>query len=244
MNSEKDSVIPKDKWEFDESVTACFDDMLERSIPAYKFMRKTCEALALSVVNKSYNLFTTAKPIVIDLGASRGEAIYSLAQKLPNTTFYAVEISKPMLEVLNSRFSKNENMIIMDRDLKKAHEFLPSNASVIMSVLTLQFTPIEYRQYIVQSIYNSLKPGGAFILVEKVLGASPNINELFVQEYYGFKTENGYSYEDIQRKKASLEGVLVPITAEWNQQLLTQAGFKDIDCFYRCLNFAGWIAFK
>ena len=41
-----------------------------------------------------------------------------------------------------------------------------------------------------------------------------------------------------------LEGVLVPITAKWNEQLLGSAGFKKIDCFYRYLNFAGWIAIK
>ena len=30
---EVDNVVPKDKWEFDESVAECFEDMLTRSIP-------------------------------------------------------------------------------------------------------------------------------------------------------------------------------------------------------------------
>ena len=43
---------------------------------------------------------------------------------------------------------------------------------------------------------------------------------------------------------SSLEGVLVPVTASWNEELLAKAGFKQIDCFWRWMNFAGWIAIK
>jgi tRNA (cmo5U34)-methyltransferase len=42
----------------------------------------------------------------------------------------------------------------------------------------------------------------------------------------------------------SLEGVLVPVTARWNEELLHQEGFASVDCFWRHLNFAGWVAVK
>ena len=35
----KDQVMPEGKWEFNQEVTDCFDEMLERSIPAYNDMR-------------------------------------------------------------------------------------------------------------------------------------------------------------------------------------------------------------
>jgi len=50
--------------------------------------------------------------------------------------------------------------------------------------------------------------------------------------------------EQIASKRKSLEGVLVPITARWNEDMLKAAGFRKIDCFWRNLNFAGWIAIK
>jgi tRNA (cmo5U34)-methyltransferase len=65
-----------------------------------------------------------------------------------------------------------------------------------------------------------------------------------VDLYYKMKSDNGYSQEQIERKRLSLEGVLVPVTAKWNEELLKQAGFKYIDCFWRWMNFAGWIAIK
>jgi tRNA (cmo5U34)-methyltransferase len=36
----------------------------------------------------------------------------------------------------------------------------------------------------------------------------------------------------------------VPVTARWNEELLRSAGFVDIDCFWRWMNFAGWIAVR
>ena len=53
-----------------------------------------------------------------------------------------------------------------------------------------------------------------------------------------------YEYIKIERKKESLEGVLVPVTADWNVELLKEAGFKHVDCYWRHLNFAGWVAVK
>ena len=81
-------------------------------------------------------------------------------------------------------------------------------------------------------------------MVEKVLGNTSNINELFINEYHSYKEINGYSKEQIERKKLSLEGVLVPVTNDWNIDLLKQAGFRQIDVFWRWMNFVGYIAIK
>ena len=58
------------------------------------------------------------------------------------------------------------------------------------------------------------------------------------------KKKHGYSDEQIKRKKLSLEGVMQPFTAKKNEQLLRKAGFTEIECFWRHLNFAGWICIK
>jgi tRNA (cmo5U34)-methyltransferase len=58
------------------------------------------------------------------------------------------------------------------------------------------------------------------------------------------KGQNGYTEEEINSKRIALEGVLVPVTAKWNEQLLRDAGFNQVECFWRNLNFAGWIAIK
>lgn len=228
----KDHTLPEGKWEFDQAVTDVFDEMLERSIPDYEGMRRSTTELAVR--------FATWKSYIVDLGCSRGAALKPIWRVLRDKVFYAgVEVSEPMIEAAKEEipFATVSNI-----DLRKDFPFYDS--SVILSILTLQFIPIEYRQKIIQNVYDSLKPGGAFLFVEKILGTDSFSNELLVETYLRRKGENGYNEEEINRKRESLEGVLVPVTADWNEELLRSAGFKHVECYWRQLNFAGWIAIK
>jgi hypothetical protein len=38
--------------------------------------------------------------------------------------------------------------------------------------------------------------------------------------------------------------VLVPVSAAANEELLRGAGFDAVECVWRCLNFAAWVAVK
>ena len=222
------------KWEFDENVTRVFDNMLSRSIPSYNTMRNLVFDLGKH--------FITKNSFVADLGCSNGLSVERFVRSFPENHYFLFDISKPMLNACKSRFADNPRVYIYENDLRDG---IPvGELDLILSILTLQFTPIEYRQDIVQGVYDRLNEGGAFILVEKVLGNSAKIDNLFVEEYYNMKKENGYTQEQIANKRRSLEGVLVPLTASFNEHLLHQAGFKYVDCFYRHLNFCGWIAIK
>lgn len=234
----RDHVLPQGKWEFDASVTDVFEEMLRRSIPQYDVMRKAVFEIA--------SRFAKEKTTIVDLGCSRGDALDPLVSRFgAYNRFVGVEVSEPMLEAARKRFQGYIDCgVVSIREMDLRHKFPPERASVILSVLTLQFTPIEYRLKIVREAFNALIPGGALILVEKILGASADLDAMLVDLYYGMKRDNGYSQEEIDRKRLSLEGVLVPVTASWNEQLLHQCGFSEVDCFWRYLNFAGWVAVK
>lgn len=113
-----------------------------------------------------------------------------------------------------------------------------------MSILTIQFIPIEHRQKIISNIYESLLSGGVFIFVEKILGNDSIGNSMLEDLYYKLKGENGYTEEQIRAKRKSLEGILVPVTADWNMEMMSKAGFTNIQQFWQQLNFAGWVGFK
>jgi len=238
MQAIRDEVVPGESWEFDSSVTDAFDDMLSRSIPQYEVMRRACYDLACHYVQRSSD--------VVDIGCSRGEAIAALTDKFgAQCRFIGLDVSEPMLEAARERFTGLRRTGVVDIRHHDLRQGLPEvKASVILSVLTIQFTPIEYRLRLLKSIYDGLLPGGALILVEKVLGATADLDAEMVNIYYSLKADNGYTQEQIERKRLSLEGVLVPVTARWNEELLQMSGFREVDCFWRWMNFAGWIAVK
>jgi tRNA (cmo5U34)-methyltransferase len=237
-NRHDDITDPGGRWQFDEKVTQVFDDMLERSIPQYEVMRR-----AVTNVAARYMQPTTA---ILDLGTSRGEVLAALlAHGDGEFQFLGIEASKPMLVACRERFKESiETGVIDIRKMDLRTEYPDVMASVTTSVLTLQFLPLECRQQVLTNVYDHTISGGAFILVEKVLGCTSEIDSLMVDEYYKLKRKNGYSMEQIERKRLSLEGSLVPVTAGWNEDLLRMAGFRKIDCFWRWMNFAAWVAIK
>lgn len=239
-----DKTMPAGKWEFDASVTDAFDDMLERSIPAYNTMRDLTTSLAIAHYQPGTAL--------VDLGCSRGQALGHIVDAADRssrtwrdregTRLIGVDVSEPMIAAARQRFAHDPVVSIEHCDLR--HDYPDAMASVTLAVLTVQFTPVEYRWRIVQEMYDHTVSGGAVLLVEKVLGASSSLHDLFDAEYLRMKSAHGYSDEAILRKKASLEGVLVSQTAAMNQHMLERVGFRFVDTYWRWLNFAGWVAIR
>lgn len=226
------------RWRFDGSVTDVFDNMLARSIPQYEVMREAVFELG--------SRFVQPQSAIVDLGCSRGEALAPFVRRFcAGNRFIGIEVSPTMLAAVRERFAEPiEDGTVDIRDLDLRTGYPPEEASVTLAVLTIQFTPIEYRHRIVRAVFEHTLPGGAFILVEKVLASTAQLDELFVQRYHAMKARNGYTTEEIERKRLALEGVLVPVTARWNEELLQGAGFRQVECFWRWLNFSGWIGVK
>ena len=240
INNSLSHDLKKSKWEFDDTVTQCFEDMLERSIPQYDIMRKAVFNLGCKTLEKHTN------KSILDIGCSNGLSLESFVSKYGAKARYkGIDVSEPMLKSAKERFQGYIDINIVNIEYMDITKEIPEDIfSLIMSILTIQFTPIEYRQKIIQKIYDNLAVNGCFIMVEKVLGNCSELNEIMVDEYLSLKENNGYTKEQIVRKQMALEGVLVPVTSAWNIDLLKQAGFRKIDVFWRWMNFEGYICIK
>lgn len=240
-----EAIYTNGKWEFDEKVTDCFEDMLERSIPQYEVIRASVTNLARDVIDFSKKETVS----ILDIGCSDGIMLERLVSKFSDfekIKFYGIDVSDPMITKAKHRLLDDviSHKVTIDKcDLRESYP--DGMFDVITSVLSVQFTPIEHRQKILHNIYKSLSAkNGCLLMVEKVLGNTSELNQLFVKNYYDMKLQNGYSQEQIDRKRLSLEGVLVPVTNDWNVDLLKQDGFRQIDVFWRWMNFVGYIALK
>jgi tRNA (cmo5U34)-methyltransferase len=242
----RDELIPGPRWVFDEEVTRAFDDMLERSVPQYEVMRAVVHDLAVSFLDAVQRGAGT-RPLVVDLGCSRGETmamlIETLRERQLDGRFVGLDLSGPMVDAARRRFAEESHVDVLQLDLRDGYPRVVP-AQVTLAILTLQFIPIEYRQGVVTRAYEHTAKGGCFILVEKVLGQTSQLNEMMVARYLDMKRANGYSEEQIIRKRLALEGVLVPITASWNEELLMRTGFEAVECVWRWMNFAAWVAIR
>lgn len=228
------------RWEFDASVAHVFPDMLRRSIPEFGAMRELTWRLAMQYL-------IPTKPIV-DLGASVGGASEQMMYRVDQVDrfpFVLIEHAPAMLDILRMKFRDRKNTQIVDFDLAGGYR-LPSctlGASAVLSVLTLQFVPVERRQAIIADIYDSLALDGAFFFVEKC-EVGGELGRHMQDEYRAHKRRSGYSEAEIEAKARALEGVLVPLSAKTNEAMLRAAGFSHVESYWRAGLFCGWIAIK
>lgn len=258
----EDDLRPGAKFVFGKEVADVFEEIvIPRQVPGYKQMR-------LRTVQIGHH-FVRPGTSVLDIGTSRGRTIrdliasFSFAEsnqqdKIDSVRYIGIDNEEPMLEIAREEINKlfkdinaskedAERIVkLLNWDLRQGIPDATAGYSLITSVLTLQFVPIEYRQKIIQDIYNKLNPGGAFIWIEKILGSSYKTDELLTNIYHDDKRRNGLTEEAIVKKRESIEGFLVPMSSKGNQELLENAGFRRgmIDIFWRDLTFEAYIAIK
>ena len=234
----RDATLPAGPWKFDQEVTDAFEDMLRRSIPQYDVMR--------AAVNDVGEFFVRDGLDVFDLGCARGEALEHFVRKYgARSHFVGVDASEPMVEAATRRFEGyiRAGVVRIERmDLRS--NFPPGRPSLILAVLTLQFVSLDHRQALLRECYEALSTHGALVVVEKLGIHPPRLRDVFENLYCGKKRAAGYTDEQIERKKLALEGILVPLSETENVGRLMNAGFRDVECFWRWMNFAGFVAVK
>ena len=228
---------PGTKWVFDKQVTDAFDDMLLRSIPDYHSMRGLVHDIGCQ--------FVRAGTDILDLGCSRGAGLAPFVDSFGSQVrCVGLDEAQPMVEACIKRFRhevRAGTVNIRQHDLRGG--LPPLSPSLTLGVLTLQFVPLEHRQRLIANVFKITRPGGAFIVVEKCLGADAATQALFVDRYHEQKRKNGYTVEQIEAKAASLQGVLVPLTPEGNEAMLRAEGWR-VSRFWQSLNFMGWVCVK
>jgi len=224
---------------FDEKVAGVFDDMVSRSVPFYREVQHMVLELARE--------FRLPGSRVYDLGCSTGTTLLSLAASLDGIeAFVGYDNSQPMLD---KAAAKLKALSVKQRvELRLADLMDPAlaikRASVVTMCWTLQFIRPMERLELLRRVCQGMLPGGAFIVIDKVLNDDPTTNNVFIKLYYDFKRRNGYSDEEIVRKREALENVLIPYRMDENLKMFRQAGFATAETFFRWYNFAGFVCLK
>ena len=180
-------------FQFNKGVAAVFDDMVIRSVPMYA---ETIETL-IQWVARHYQPHTK----IYDLGCSTATTIEALLRAIPQKLdVVGVDNSAAMLDRARQKLAGYE-----DASVKFICEDLQNvalqQASVCIMNYTLQFIPVRERAILLRRIWESLVPGGFLFLAEKVRSESSLVQETITSIYEDFKYQQGYSRDEISRKK-------------------------------------------
>lgn len=235
------------RFSFDESVVACFPDMIRRSVPGYGQMLAMLPILARRhCAYRQYDDVGNKISRVYDLGTSLGAVSFALADKFApdELQIHAVDISEPMIQkaktVLFEHYPKH-NIVFELADICQMDLLA---CDMIVLNLTLQFLPPDMRLVLLQKCHDALASGGILILTEKTHLADEQDDAWRVERYYDFKRANGYSEMEISGKRNALENVLITDTLDEHHTRLAQVGFERHLTWFQFLNFVSIVAFK
>lgn len=223
---------------FNDRVAEVFDDMLSRSIPHY---RSVIEGMAQLLECRSPHGTT-----LYDLGCSTGTTLLELSRRMPagRYRYVGVDNAPAMLDKAQKKsvmFGKGDILTFREEDITTCA--LPQAAAVICHY-TMQFLRPLTRLAFVQRIHTALPEDGLFFLSEKTISHAKRLNRDFIDIYHAFKRQQGYSELEIAAKREALENVLIPFSLEENIALLREAGFVEVEPYFKWFNFTALVAIK
>ncbi len=234
----RESIRKPSDFKFTSKVAGVFDDMVNRSVPYYDEMQR----MIAELVADHY----IADSPVYDLGCSTGNTLLVIDSAVPDSIpFVGIDDSQDMLDKCRTKLQQaglNRPIELQVADLNCGVSIW--EAGVVILCLTLQFVRPINREKLIKSIYAGMKPGGALIIIEKVLAEDSSFNRDFIRYYYEMKKRHHYSEMEIAQKREALENVLIPYKLSENITLLREAGFVNVELFFKWYNFAGFITKK
>ena len=217
---------------FDDAVVAVFPDMIRRSVPGYETVVPLSGLLAARHATPGGRCY--------DLGCSLGATSLAIVRALGvvDCEVVAVDNSESMLAQARLNLTNEPIRWLLD-DIRTTP--IESACAVVMNY-TLQFVPPEQRPNLLSRIRAGLREDGALIVSEKICFTDPARQAYFDEAHLDFKRANGYSDLEISQKRSALEDVMKPDTIEAHQVRFADAGFSEVDVWFRCLNWASFIA--
>lgn len=243
MQFDKDSLYANplgeiSAFKFDESVVNVFPDMIRRSVPGYSAI--------ISAIGSLAGRFSQKNSVCYDLGCSLGAATLAMREQLTrdDCKIIAVDNSEAMVNRFKRNLATKANKSPVEVVCADIRQIAIERASVVVLNFTLQFIPVEDREFLLAKIYRGMLPGGVLILSEKLRFDDPRQQALQTDMHEHFKKMQGYSDLEISQKRTALENVLLAEPFSVHQKRLLGAGFSSAEIWFQYFNFASMIALK
>ncbi|HEU0249626.1 MAG TPA: class I SAM-dependent methyltransferase [Solirubrobacteraceae bacterium] len=191
------------------------EDYLGREVPH----RDVAESLLLEALPEHVECF-------LDLGTGDGRLLALVGERYPTAHGIGIDASIPMLERAQRRFAGNHSIELLRHDLTEPLPAERGAFDAIVSALAIHHLPDERKRSLFSEIRTLLAPDGTFVNLEIVTSPSPELHE-------HFRHAIGRPQDDPSDRLAGLEEQL---------QWLRDAGFSQVDCRFKWLELALFVA--
>ena len=211
---------------FDECATA-YDQDRPRLVPRFDdFYGAALQRIPFAADARVY---------VLDLGAGTGLLAAMVRRMLPSATLHLTDISEAMLERARQRFTGVRAITCAVEDhLQLAAE---AEYDLILSALSIHHLGHVEKRALIGKVFRALRPGGAFINADQVLGPTPEAEAEYERQWLADAIANGIAEPALEQARLRMredKNALLSDQLQW----LRDAGFSRVDCSYQRLRFA------
>ena len=212
-----------------------YDAGRRKLIPEYEtFYRTAVEVVGLREPSRRVGR-------ALDLGAGTGLLSALVADAVPDSTMVLVDASADMLalapERLGDAWSRCEAVVA---DFSEALPAGPFDA--VVSALAIHHLAHVQKQALFARVHDALVPGGVFVNAEQVAGPTDALDAHYRSVWDNQTRASGATDRELAEAAVRMavdQCAPVETQCEW----LRDAGFVDVDCFFKSWRFAvygGW----
>lgn len=209
-----------ENWTFEtKDIAEHFDAHVREQLPWYELA-----TFAARIIGAHY---IPERGRVYDIGSGNGNMARAFADIIEgrNVDFVSIESSREMAKTFNAP----GRLLITD-----ACDASYEGADVVISFLAMIFISTSKRVILMRRIMESIRPGGAFILLERIIPDSGYPSLACARLTMAQKAKQGADPADIYSKEMSLIGLQRPM----DPKVIESLGFVQ---WFRMGNFAGYI---
>lgn len=166
-----------------------------------------------------------------------------MASVEPGWRFVGVDPSDAMLELARvvAGPTAGDRLTLISGTVADAPD-VPFDAATC--VLVLGLLPDDGSKLdLLQGTRARLKGDAPFVLVDQCFDRNAADFDTRLERYAAYARRSGVNNDVVAKAKESVRGAPSVVTALRNEQLLEEAGFKDIEGFYVGMAWRGWIAY-
>lgn len=203
-----------------------YDDLILRLVPWYNEQNE--------IIVKLIPFDRLRRLKALDLGAGTGALSNVILKSFPRAYVVILDLAHNMVEECRLNLSAYKNRITLRRG-NFGIDDIGHSYDIVVSGLSIHHLKDNEKMRLFGRIYRALNPGGVFYIREIVLGETPNLTEIYRKlwcEYVKLNKEDDKIWLDKHLKEDT------PATVEDQMRWLRGAGFSDVGCYWKYLNFA------
>ena len=179
---------------------------------------------------------------ILVLGAGGGLELRAFAEMQPGWQFDGVDPSKEMLRLARTTLGDLASRVRLSEGYIDSAPLAPFDGATCL--LTLHFLPRAERLKTLKEMHVRLKPGAPLVVAHHSFSTEGPDPDKWLKRNAAYGIASGVPAAHAENSITAIRERLPVLSPQQDVDLLSEAGFVNIELFYCAFTFKGWVAYR